>query len=155
MVSGLLNDRIPQYQRFAQNSRRWVAQQEQARPTNQISALNGACKISYEALHRRFDELRTRNQLLEDRLVRMESGFVRMEEKMYRLANLLEQRQPQFLFDNNEDEYEAPRAAQQPATAPPATEQAGAALVQPVPELPVAYEAAAVSVPRCPLAQAL
>lgn len=66
VLSKLLRQRIPGYDRFALQSRRWVTGKQNSRQTDQIAALNGASKASYESLQRKVDELETSNRQLKD-----------------------------------------------------------------------------------------
>ena len=73
VIAKLLRMCIPGYDRFALHSRRWVTEKQNSRQLDQIVALGGASKASYEALQRQIDKLHTTNDRLQDRVQFLES----------------------------------------------------------------------------------
>lgn len=73
VISKLLRMNIPAYDRFALQSRRWVRDKQNSRQVDQLTALNGASRASYEALQRQVDKLQSDNHHLKESLQRMEN----------------------------------------------------------------------------------
>ena len=73
VISKLLRMNIPAYDRFALISRRWVREKQDSRQLDQITALNGASRASYEALQRQVDKLQSDNHNLKESLQRLEN----------------------------------------------------------------------------------
>lgn len=73
VISKLLRMKIPAYDRFSLQCRRWVTDKQNSRQLDQITALNGASKASYEALQRQVDKLQADNHDLKESVQRLEN----------------------------------------------------------------------------------
>lgn len=73
VISKLLCVNLPAYDRFALQSRRWVKEKQNSRQVDQLTALNGASKASYEALQRQIDNLQSDNKNLKESVQRLEN----------------------------------------------------------------------------------
>ena len=82
VISKLLRMKITAYDRFALQCRRWVTEKENSRQLDQLTALNGASKASYEALQRQVDKLQADNHDLKEHVQRLENKIDGLENRL-------------------------------------------------------------------------
>jgi hypothetical protein len=111
VISKLLRMKIPAYDRFALQSRRWVREKQNSRQLDKITALNGASRASYEALQRQVDKLQSDNNDLKESVQRLENKIdALISELVTQRASRHEQQkvhQPQLHEQQEQDEQDS------------------------------------------------
>ena len=105
-------NKINNYDRWAQSSRIWVQSQVDSRPTDQVSALNASATAGFETLSRRCDAQEEKAKASDVKIVPLEATVNTMAASLADLVNVTQQQRD-----------DPPPAANPPAAAAAAVEQ--------------------------------